>query len=724
MNTKARFILILALALLAGAALWATLTHAAPGAVSLAGGSPTVVAYQGEVQVGGTPYTGNGYLKFAVVNAAGSTTYWSNNGTSTGGGEPTAAVQLAVSEGLFSVLLGDTTLGGMTQALTADVFSQPNRYLRVWFSSDNITFNQLTPDTRIAAVPYALQAQEAADADTVDGYEGAALEESSEIDADVAAHTAIADAHHARYADGEAWAAVLANDGPGSGLDADTVDGLHASQLGTHYQNMVVVAKSGGDYTTVQAAIDSITGAAADNPYLVRVAPGVYEEQVTMKPYVHLQGAGQEGTVITSAANSGWPPTQATLVLASDTSLRDLKVVNSGTNDYNVALLARTGVTRTLAADVTAQAQGGGTFNYAIFLTGSGTGVTLQQVTALGEDGSYNHGLYNRNSATAALRGGSFTGRGGISAFGIYNRDSGTTLEAESVIALGENGTAANYGLNNYLGAEVTLRGGSFTGRGGPDARGISNHSSGSKLEAESVTALGENGSDYNYGLRNYDGAEATLRGGSFTGCGVTNVYGIYNTDSDTTLEAESVTALGENGSNNYGLRNYDGAEATLRGGSFTARGGSYTTGILNTGSGATLEAESVTVLAENGSNFNYGLFNQDGATATLRGSSFTGRGGTYTYGIYNYGSGTLEAESVTALGENGSSANYGLYNFDTNSTANVTQSVLAGATNSVYRGSGSVTVSNSRLVGGAVSGTVGCVAVSRGTTFNASGCP
>ncbi len=35
-------------------------------------------------------------------------------------GQPTAAVQLAVSDGLFSVLLGDTTLGGMTQALTAE----------------------------------------------------------------------------------------------------------------------------------------------------------------------------------------------------------------------------------------------------------------------------------------------------------------------------------------------------------------------------------------------------------------------------------------------------------------------------------------------------------------------------------------------------------------------------------------------------------------------------
>ena len=65
--------------------------------------------------------------------------------------------------------------------------------------------------------------------------------------------------------------------------------------------------------------------AAADNPYLVWVAPGVYEEQVTMKPYVHLQGAGQEATVISStASSSAWPPTQATLLLASDTSLRDL----------------------------------------------------------------------------------------------------------------------------------------------------------------------------------------------------------------------------------------------------------------------------------------------------------------------------------------------------------------------------------------------------------------
>jgi hypothetical protein len=51
-------------------------------------------------------------------------------------------------------------------------------------------------------------------------------------------------------------------------------------------------------------------------------------------------------------------------------------------------------------------------------------------------------------------------------------------------------------------------------------------------------------------------------------------------------------------------------------------------------------------------------------------------------------------------------------------------QAALSGVTSSVYRSSGTVTINNSRLVGGAVSGAVTCVAVSRSATFNANGCP
>lgn len=49
--------------------------------------------------------------------------------------------------------------------------------------------------------------------------------------AKVDAHASNASAHHTRYTDAEAVSAVKAADGSGSGLDADLLDGRHASQL-------------------------------------------------------------------------------------------------------------------------------------------------------------------------------------------------------------------------------------------------------------------------------------------------------------------------------------------------------------------------------------------------------------------------------------------------------------------------------------------------------------
>ena len=127
--------------------------------------NPTTVLYQGYVTVGDTPYDGTGYFKFAVVNSAGNTTYWSNDGTSTGGSQPSAAVSLQVSDGYFTVLLGDTSLSGMTQSLSPSVFAGPGRYLRVWFAtSASGPFTQLSL-VPIAAAPYALNAE------TLDGYD-------------------------------------------------------------------------------------------------------------------------------------------------------------------------------------------------------------------------------------------------------------------------------------------------------------------------------------------------------------------------------------------------------------------------------------------------------------------------------------------------------------------------------------------------------------------------
>ena len=245
-------------------------------------------------------------------------------------------------------------------------------------------------------------------------------------------------------------------------------------------------------------------------------------------------------------------------------------------------------------------------------------------------------------------------------------------------------------------------------------------------LSAENVVALGENASDTSHGFFNFSGADAVLQGGSFTGQGGVNTDGICNTDSGSTLKVKSVNALGEGGSvYNYGLYNDAAAIVALQGGSFIARRGSFALGIQNSGASTSLVAVNISTLAENAFNLNEGLHNDDGAVAVVRDSSFIARGGLlYTRGIYNKdGNSVLKAQSVTALAENGWNMSYGLSNSGSNTI--VSLSVLGGATKSVAS-STMMTVSNSRLVGGPVDGTVTCVLVTRGTSISTDGasCP
>ena len=71
--------------------------------------------------------------------------------------QPTAAVSLTVTKGLYSVLLGDATLPNMT-AIPATVFTNADVRLRVWFNDGTNGSQLLTPDQRIAAVGYAMMA--------------------------------------------------------------------------------------------------------------------------------------------------------------------------------------------------------------------------------------------------------------------------------------------------------------------------------------------------------------------------------------------------------------------------------------------------------------------------------------------------------------------------------------------------------------------------------------
>jgi hypothetical protein len=118
---------------------------------------PQLINYQGRIVDNGTNFTGTGLFEFALVNPGATTNYWSNDGTSAG--RPALAVSLTVTKGLYSVLLGDTTVSNMTVAVPPAVFTNSTVLLRVWFNDGSTNgFQQLSPDQRIAAVGFALMA--------------------------------------------------------------------------------------------------------------------------------------------------------------------------------------------------------------------------------------------------------------------------------------------------------------------------------------------------------------------------------------------------------------------------------------------------------------------------------------------------------------------------------------------------------------------------------------
>jgi hypothetical protein len=126
-----------------------------------------------------------------------------------------------------------------------------------------------------------------------------------------------------------------------TGLNADTVDGKHASDLAsavhthttsqvtgldatlagksdvTHnhdntyqkkYANVIVVAKYGGDFTDPVIAMDSIIDASVINPYLIKIMPGVYNtdtRSINMKEYVDIEGSGENTTTIVGTPSNG-----------------------------------------------------------------------------------------------------------------------------------------------------------------------------------------------------------------------------------------------------------------------------------------------------------------------------------------------------------------------------------------------------------------------------------
>ena len=120
--------------------------------------APSYVHYQGRVAIQGSAFSGTGNFKFAFVDTnstGGPTTLWSHDGSSVGGGPPKSSIPISVSQGLYSIRLGDTTVSNMTVPVSPASLSG-SAALRVWFNDGVHGLQQLAPDTALVSVPYAI----------------------------------------------------------------------------------------------------------------------------------------------------------------------------------------------------------------------------------------------------------------------------------------------------------------------------------------------------------------------------------------------------------------------------------------------------------------------------------------------------------------------------------------------------------------------------------------
>jgi hypothetical protein len=226
---------------------------------------------------------------------------------------------------------------------------------------------------------------------------------------------------------------------------------------------------------------------------LIYVAPGVYTEQVTMKPYVDIEGAGELATKITYTGTNAF--FTATVLGADNTELRFLTVENTGGNSIATAISDPCGITQRLThitaiasegssqttgvevtcgdpsilTNVNATASGGTGVKYGLRIVGNATltdvsgtasggtgnnfGVwigsyapTLMNVTATASDGTTNYAVYNTNSSSPTLMNVIANASGGTRTYGVYNYYSSPTLMNITVSA---SGGTDNYGMWN-----------------------------------------------------------------------------------------------------------------------------------------------------------------------------------------------------------------------------------------------------------------------------------
>ena len=256
-----------------------------------------------------------------------------------------------------------------------------------------------------------------------------------------------------------------------------------------------VTDDSSSDYELLSGALAAIgttlPDATADEPYVIKIAPGIYEETSTveLKDHVDVEGSGQGVTTITcdcSGDISSHVARSATVSAGNITAeIRHVTISTTGSNDYSVGVYTRgNGSFSMLHVTATGSTSGSTGLSYGVYNFESSP--TMNNVTATATDGQYNYGVYNDDSSPT-MNNVTATATGGTNSYGVFNSASSASMN--NVTATGSGSTGESSGVSNFF-SSPTMNNVTATATGS-DSVGVFNIASSPTMNNVTATATG-----------------------------------------------------------------------------------------------------------------------------------------------------------------------------------------------------------------------------------------
>lgn len=237
---------------------------------------------------------------------------------------------------------------------------------------------------------------------------------------------------------------------------------------------IITVAKSGGNFTKLSDAMDSIQNATSDSPYLIRIAPGTYVESsgIPIKSNVYVEGAGQGLTTL--SCND---PINCSALLFMNitgrTRISGLSIIQDGASRTGVSISGDAQLCDIAIEDIEIRVDGTGGINKGIAASGCNS-VSIKNTKVNVESGQ--------------------------DTYGIESYQVGDLIIEDADVSASE-GSRWNMGIDDNGSTDVTIRRSRFEVIRGTSARAL-NARNGAVFTIRDSEFSAFSGADWNYALR------------------------------------------------------------------------------------------------------------------------------------------------------------------------------------------------------------------------------